>query len=143
MKIFLVDDDEFCLTLYKQQLFSLGYSRILTFNNGYDCINNLHESPDVILLDYGMENFNGFQVLQKIKNSNPDIYVIILSGQEDFSIVSDTLHNGAYEFILKDSMDIVNIQSAFRKIAVTKSKSRKSLLFSITSGTSNNKNTVT
>lgn len=138
MKVFLVDDDEFCLTLYKQQLLSLGYSTILTFSNGYDCINNLHEKPDVILLDYGMENFNGFQVLKKIKNINPDIYVIILSGQEDFSIVSDTLHNGAYEFILKGSMDIVNIQSVFRKIANTKSTTRKSLLLSVTNGISNN-----
>ena len=91
MKIFLVDDDDFCLTLYEQQLYSLGYPQVRTFKNGYDCLNNLCESPDIILLDYGMENFDGFEVLKKIKKINPDIYVVIISGQEDFSLITKTL----------------------------------------------------
>jgi hypothetical protein len=33
MKIFIVDDDIFCLTLYKQFLRNLGYSDMTSFNN--------------------------------------------------------------------------------------------------------------
>ena len=122
INIFLVDDDEFCLRLYEQQLFSLGYTKIFTFKNGYDCINNLNKKPDIILLDHGMENFNGFEVLKKIKAIDPDIYVIMLSGQEDFSIISETLHLGAFEFIVKSNKDILNIKSAFEKIALAKAR---------------------
>jgi len=122
LKIFIVDDDNFCLSLYEQQLYSLGYDRVSVFNNGYDCINNLSYQPDIILLDHGMENFNGFEVLKKIKEINPDIYVVFLSGQEDFSIIADTLNFGAYDFIVKSSEDIINIRSVFEKITSTKAR---------------------
>ncbi|MEI8059877.1 MAG: response regulator, partial [Ferruginibacter sp.] len=110
------------LSLYEQQLYSLGYDRVSVFNNGYDCINNLSYQPDIILLDHGMENFNGFEVLKKIKEINPDIYVVFLSGQEDFSIIADTLNFGAYDFIVKSSEDIINIRSVFEKITSTKAR---------------------
>ncbi len=126
MKIFLVDDDDFCLTLYEQQLYSLGYPQVRTFKNGYDCLNNLCESPDIILLDYGMENFDGFEVLKKIKKINPDIYVVIISGQEDFSLITKTLQLGAFDFILKGDKDIVDIQSVFEKIGIEKGRFKKS-----------------
>ncbi len=129
MKIFLVDDDDFCLTLYEQQLYSLGYPQVRTFKSGHDCINNLSDKPDVILLDYGMENLDGFEVLKKVKKINPDIYVVILSGREDFSIIAETMHSGAFDFILKGNKDIVSIQSVFEKIAVAKAKSKKASHF--------------
>lgn len=125
MKIFVVDDDEFCLSLYEQQIYSLGYTNVSTFKNGYDCIENLSHKPDIILLDHSMENFNGYEVLKKIKKINPDIYVVILSGQEDFSVMTDTLHLGAFEFIVKSNKDITNIQSVLEKIETAKNRLKK------------------
>jgi DNA-binding NtrC family response regulator len=125
MKIFVVDDDEFCLSLCEQQIYSLGYTNVSTFKNGYDCIENLNLKPDIILLDHGMENFNGYEVLKKIKKINPDIYVVILSAQEDFSVIADALRLGAFDFIVKSSKDIVNIQSVIEKIASAKARLKK------------------
>jgi polysaccharide export outer membrane protein len=125
MKIFVVDDDEFCLSLYEQQIYSLGYTDVSTFKNGHDCIENLNLKPDIILLDHSMEDFNGYEILKKIKKINPDIYVVILSGQEDFSVISDTLHLGAFDFIVKSNKDIVNIQSVFEKIEAAKHRVKK------------------
>lgn len=125
LKIFVVDDDEFCLSLYEQQIYSLGYTDVSTFKNGNECIESLSFKPDIILLDHGMENFNGYEVLKKIKKVNPDIYVVILSGQEDLALISDALHFGAFDFIVKSNKDIVNIQSVFEKIEAAKRRVKK------------------
>jgi polysaccharide export outer membrane protein len=125
MKIFIVDDDEFCLSLYEQQLFSLGYTNVHTINNGQECITRLNEMPDIVLLDHGMENFNGLEVLKKIKSVNPDIYVVFLSGQEDFSVLVDTLQSGAFEYIIKSNQDIYNIKKVLTKIESAKTSLNK------------------
>lgn len=120
MKIFVVDDDEFCLNLYEQQLLSLGYADVFTFNNGQDCITALNESPEIIFLDYGMEDLDGVEVLKKIKATNSDIYVVFLSGQEDVSIAVDSLKFGAFEYIIKSNNDMLNIKIVLDKIGKTK-----------------------
>jgi hypothetical protein len=43
MKIFVVDDDIFCITLYEQFLRNLGYSNITSFNAADDCLHQIKD----------------------------------------------------------------------------------------------------
>ena len=43
---------------------------------------------------------NGVEILKKIKQENEDIEVILISEQNDISVVVDLLH-GAYDYIVK------------------------------------------
>jgi len=119
-KIFLVDDDAFCLQVYQQHLNRLGHTLITTFNSGSDCLNHLTELPDIIFLDHGMDILNGLEVLKKIKRFNPDIYVIFLSGQENIATAVDALKYGAFDYIIKGDDDLAHITKALQKIAEIK-----------------------
>src|SRR4051812_42847280 len=100
--IFLVDDDVLCLTLYKQFLKQLGYQQVRLFDNGNDCLENLAtQQPAIIFLDYNMEEMNGLDVLRQIKQFNPDIIVLFISGQEDILIAVKTIQQGALDYIVK------------------------------------------
>ena len=55
-KIFLVDDDIFCLNFYRQHLINLGYQDITSFENGSGCLDGLTGLPDIIFLDHGTED---------------------------------------------------------------------------------------
>jgi len=104
LKIFIVDDDIFCLTLYDQFLRNLGYTDVKSFNAGDDCLAALKEQPELIFLDYNMEGLNGIEVLKKIKAFNPDIMVYIITGQESSMVAVEAIKAGAIDYIVKSSL---------------------------------------
>ena len=116
MKIFLVDDDSFCLNIYRQHLINIGYTDIALFAIGTDCINSLTQQPDVIFLDHGLEILNGIEVLKKIKRFNPDIYVVFISGQENIETAVTSLKYGAFDYIVKDGKELEKITDVLVKI---------------------------
>ncbi|MFT4664591.1 MAG: DNA-binding NtrC family response regulator [Ulvibacter sp.] len=115
-KIFLVDDDLFCLNMYEQHLKNLGCEDISLFQNGTDCLNNLIEYPDVIFLDYKMDTLNGFEVLKKIKRFDPNINVVMISGQENLQTAIDTLKYGAFDYIIKGDQEIQKMEHVINRI---------------------------
>ena len=104
MKIFVVDDDIFCLTLYEQFLRNLGYSDMTSFNAGDECLHMIKEGPALVFMDYNMEGMNGIEVLQKIKAINPRIMVYIISGQENSQVAKEALQHGALDYVVKSSL---------------------------------------
>ena len=50
-----------------------------------------------------MEDMNGFEVLKKIKRINPNIYVVMVSAQENIKTAVDAIKFGAFDYIIKDN----------------------------------------
>jgi DNA-binding NtrC family response regulator len=115
-KIFLVDDDLFCLNMYKQHIKNLGCTDITLFQNGTDCLNNLIKYPNIIFLDHKMDTLNGFEVLNKIKRFDPNINVVMVSGQEDLQIALNALKYGAFDYIIKGDQEIEKMESVITRI---------------------------
>jgi DNA-binding NtrC family response regulator len=103
LKIFIVDDDIFCLTLYEQFLRTLGYTDITSFNCGDEVLAQIKEQPALVFMDYNMEGMNGIDVLKKIKTIDPDIMVYIISGQENSQVAKEALQHGALDYVVKSS----------------------------------------
>jgi DNA-binding NtrC family response regulator len=114
--IFIVDDEELILKSTERILKILGCEDVRTFNNGQDCVNALNQDPFLILLDYQMDDLNGFDVLRKIKRYNPNTYVIIMSGQSDIANAVDTLKFGAFDYIVKGDNDTAKLQMNLDRI---------------------------
>lgn len=100
-KTFLVDDDPFCVTLYQQHLQNIGYSNLFTFFSGKELLENLDQQPDIIFLDYNLDDYTGEELLNKIKEFNPAINVVIISSQPKMEIAINLLNNGAFDYIIK------------------------------------------
>jgi DNA-binding NtrC family response regulator len=100
-KIFIVDDDPFWTAMLTQMLTDLGYSNIMTFENGTDCINHLHLNPSLVFLDYQMEDMNGLEVLQKVKEYYPGIGVVFCTAHEDLSVAVSAMKFGSFDYLLK------------------------------------------
>lgn len=133
LKFFLIDDDNFHLSVIKKMLNNAGHNRIISFDNGLDALNEIHQNPDVILLDHNMELYNGYEVLRKIKRYNPNACVIIVSGQESINAAVNTLKYGAFDYLQKDEHLEQNLQNAisrFKKLkAAVKPKKNKFFQF--------------
>jgi len=121
MTFFIVDDDLFYQRILEQQLKNMGIQHIEIFTNGIDCLYKIHQNPDVVFLDYNMDSFTGSDVLDKIKRFNPDIYVVIISGQTDIQPVADTLKLGAFDYIQKGKFEVIKIKEVLHRIIEIKS----------------------
>jgi DNA-binding NtrC family response regulator len=100
-RIFVVDDDPFWTAMLTGMLKEIGYNQIFNFESGSDCVNNLHLNPEIVFLDYQMDDINGIEVLEKIKEYFPEIKVIFCTAYEDLSIAVDAMDKGSFDYLLK------------------------------------------
>lgn len=104
MKIFVVDDDIFCISLYEQFLRNLGYNNITSFNTADDSLQEIKEQPALVFMDYNMEGMNGIEALRKIKAFDQQILVYIISGQENKQVAQEARQYGAMDYVIKSSL---------------------------------------
>lgn len=102
LKIFILDDDVWYGSMLHHYLSLNPDYEVHRFDNTQTFLQNLHQKPDVVTLDYSLPDITGSEVLTKIKESHPDIQVIVISGQEDISTAINLLKNGAFDYIVKD-----------------------------------------
>lgn len=87
-------------------------------DNGRDAVKLARElSPDVVLLDLIMPQMNGIEVIEHIKQDNPQARILILTSFADDDKVFPAIKAGALGYLLKDSSpdDLINaIQLIYR-----------------------------
>ncbi|TGE21637.1 sigma-54-dependent Fis family transcriptional regulator [Hymenobacter aquaticus] len=100
--IFIVEDNALYGELLEYRLAQNPDHQIRRFTTAQDCLACLHEKPDLITLDYSLPDGSGDQVLRLIKDRLPEVAVIVISGQEDVRTAIGLLHQGAYDYLVKD-----------------------------------------
>ncbi|MFM2394963.1 MAG: hypothetical protein RLZZ546_2946 [Bacteroidota bacterium] len=74
------------------------------YTNGKDAIDGIVScSPDLVLLDIGLPDLNGIEVLKVILNKKPSLKVVIFTVFDSDDILFEALRNGACGYILKDA----------------------------------------
>ncbi len=121
IKIFLVDDDALFLKSLEIQFLDNADFDIETFPTGELCIENLHKNPDVIILDYHLDGIdknamNGLKTLDKIKISNIEIPVIMLSSQDKIEVAVSCMHHKAFDYVVKSETAFVRLQKIITAI---------------------------
>jgi len=99
--IFVVEDNDWYNKFLIHHLSLNPDYTVIGFKNGNDLIKNLHKLPDVITLDYRLPDTDGKQLLKKIKASNPEAEVIVISEQNEIEVAVELLRDGAYDYIVK------------------------------------------
>ena len=84
--IFIIDDDEVMSKYVDSLLKNNGFKRIYTFPTGEECLANLTEKPDIVILDYNLSSskpmaMNGMITSRKLTDINRMVAIIMLSGE--------------------------------------------------------------
>jgi DNA-binding NtrC family response regulator len=118
--IFFVDDDKLILNLMEYTFNNREGCKVMCFRSGEECIAQMHLRPTMVVLDfflsYNEGGLSGKEVLQHIVKQQPDIPVVIFSGQENQKVIKELLDLGAWKFIKKDAFFIDTIMESIREL---------------------------
>jgi two-component system OmpR family response regulator len=121
IKLFLVDDDALFLKSLEIEFLQHADFAIETFATGELCMENLSHTPDVIILDYLLDDIdknamNGIETLDKIKAYNPDIPVVMLSAQDKIDVAISCMHHRAFDYVVKSETAFLRLQKIISTI---------------------------
>ncbi len=120
LKIFIADNDSYRIFVYRQLMEEIGYKNIYTMSDADRCMNSLVLNPDIIFLNYSIDNYSGLTVLKKIKNINPDIHVILFSEIEEMNTSIAGLKLEANDFILNGGIEKESLKKVLENVSLLK-----------------------
>lgn len=99
--ILIVDDDKKLQAMLCAILESAGY-RAFTADSGDEALKKIiDENFDLILLDNQLPGTSGLEVLEQAKKLNPDLNIIMLTGNRDINNAIKAMKLGASDYIIK------------------------------------------
>ncbi len=117
-KVLICDDEPEVIEtiIAKLDWNALGYETPTHANNGIEALEKCEEiKPDVIMTDINMPYMNGLQLAKEIKESYPNMKIIIFSGYDDFDYAKEAIHLSCEEYILKP-IDKEELKKVFERI---------------------------
>ena len=116
IKIFVVEDNEWYNRLLVHHLNMNPDFEVKSFLSGKELLNHLHESPDIITLDYRLPDIKGSELLRKIREYDESIEVIVISEQDDIQVAVDLLKEGAFDYLVKNEEIQTRLHNAVNRI---------------------------
>lgn len=99
--ILIVDDDSFFCEI-KTVLLERNNYKVEAVQSADPVIDKLRSAQfDLVLLDLMIGDANGIDILQKIKEFDEDMAVIMITAFDDVSTAVDAIKKGAYDYIIK------------------------------------------
>ena len=117
IKVLLVEDNEGDVRLVKELLSHdcPGKFVIETVNRLQEAIEIIkQEEFDVVLTDLSLPDSDGMETISRIQESNSNLPIIVLSGQESESLAMKIVQSGAQDYLVKGQGDGYLISKALR-----------------------------
>jgi two-component system, OmpR family, KDP operon response regulator KdpE len=100
LKILVVDDEPPIRKLLRMGLSTQGYE-VLDAPNGKTALELLAQSPDLIVLDLGLPDIQGLELLRTMRARNESVPIVVLSSRGDEAGKGDALDLGADDYVTK------------------------------------------
>ena len=119
--ILLVDDEKGIRKVLGITLTDSGFT-VHSAGNGQDALRIFRKvQPSIVLTDIKMPDMDGIELLQRIKQENPDTEVIMFTGQGDMELAIRSLKLDATDFVTKpidDEILGIAIKRALERISM-------------------------
>jgi len=121
-KILIIDDDmDMCLLL--ERFFTRNQFEVKITHSGKKGLEELERNPpDAILCDFRLGDTDGKELLIQIKQLNPEVPVIIITGYSEIKMAVEVMKHGAYDYVTKPLFPeeiLITIKSAIALATAT------------------------
>ena len=117
-KILVVEDDPDGLRSVAEAIRDAGYMALTatTGQAGVEAV--VRDSPDVVLSDLFLPDFDGIKVLGEIRRHRPELPVLIMTAYGSVDTAVQALKQGAYDYLVKP-LDLDDLQSKLARALET------------------------
>src|SRR6266542_1162937 len=98
--ILVVDDEQLIRWSLTERLRGEGYE-VMEAATGREALKLAREGVDLVLLDYKLPDLDGVTILKRLKESDPDLLVILLTAYANVDTAVTAMKLGAYHFANK------------------------------------------
>ncbi|MEE9612900.1 MAG: sigma-54 dependent transcriptional regulator, partial [Desulfatiglandales bacterium] len=122
ISILIVDDDENFSKMISRELELSDYA-VSCVTTGEEAIEQVRKTYyDIVLLDFKLPGMDGIEAIKVIKEENPHVEILMLTGHGTIDSAIASLKLGAYDYLTKpcrfDELENV-LQKAYEKIKLT------------------------
>jgi two-component system, OmpR family, KDP operon response regulator KdpE len=100
LKVLVVDDEPPIRKLLRMGLGTQGY-QMLDAPNAKTALELMTEKPDLVILDLGLPDMQGLELLRQIRQLRDDLPIVVLSSRDDEVAKVKALDLGADDYITK------------------------------------------
>ena len=126
-EIWILDDEKGILETLEDILKDENF-QVKSFLWGKELLKEINlKQPKVILLDLWLKDIDGFEVLEKIKKTYPEVQIIVISGHGNIETAVKAIKMGAFDFIEKPlsyERVIVTVENAL-KLALLEEENKR------------------
>jgi len=100
--ILFVDDEVAYQKAFIRAMRSEKQFSLITASGGMEALGIVRSLPvDIVITDMKMPTMNGLELLEKLRELHPDIFVIVITGYGTIEDAVAAIKNGAYDYLLK------------------------------------------
>lgn len=100
--IVIVEDNSFIRSTLRTILTVDGHKVVAEARNGKQALERVRSArPDLVCLDIGMDDVDGFEVARRLREAHPKLAIVMVSGSTDPNARSEALAAGADRFVAK------------------------------------------
>jgi DNA-binding NtrC family response regulator len=100
--IYIVEDDPWYGEILDYHLSLNPDYKVTRFITGKECLAKMHLKPDLVTIDFSLPDITGDELFKKIRETNPQVPVIVISSQEEVGVAVNLLKMGVNDYLLKD-----------------------------------------
>ena len=100
LRVLVVDDEPPIRKLLRMGLTAHGY-QVIEAPNGKTALEMLGEAPDLVILDLGLPDMQGHELLRMIRARNESLPIVVLSSRSDEAGKVQALDFGADDYVTK------------------------------------------
>ncbi len=124
-QVWVIDDDRSIRWVLEKALSKAGM-QVTAFSSANGVMEALErEQPEVMISDVRMPGMDGFSLLEKIKQTYPELPVIIMTAHSDLDSAVSAYHSGAFEYLPKP-FDIEEAVDQVRRACKLRQETRAS-----------------
>ena len=103
LSVLLYEDDELLRSSLKSMIsLNEGFQCLAAFGIVLEAVDQIQQyGPDLVFMDIDMPEMTGIEALKKVRQSNPDLPIIMLTVFDDNTHVLDSIFAGASGYLLK------------------------------------------
>jgi two-component system, OmpR family, KDP operon response regulator KdpE len=100
LKVLVIDDEPPIRKLLRMGLTTQGY-QILEAPNGKTALDLMTQKPDLVILDLGLPDIQGHELLRMVRARNDSVPIVVLSSRGDEAGKVQALDFGADDYVTK------------------------------------------